>query len=219
MQDNVIKQTDEIEIDLGKIFRALARSWLAIVLSALLGAGGFAWVTEHLIPPRYESGVMFYVCSVSGEMLSSEDLSIARKLVESCMVLLNTRETQQGILDHTGLDYSCKDLEERITAEAMGETEFFRVTVSGEDPVEAERIADAIGAILPGRISVLIDGFSVKVADAAVLPSQATEPDGLLSALTGFSLGIILSVTIIVVRTLPAAARKQTSNQNRKSET
>lgn len=219
MQDNVIKQTDEIEIDLGKIFRALARHWLAIVLSALLGAGVFSWVTGCLIPPRYESGVMFYVCSVSGEVLSPEDLSIARKLVESCMVLLNTRETQQGILDHTGMDMSCKELEERITAEAMGETEFFRVTVSGENPVEAERIADAIGAILPGRISVLIDGFSVRVADAAVLPSEATEPDGLRSALTGFLLGAVLSVTVIAVKAQLMAPGSVISHRNKKRGT
>ena len=217
MQNNLINQTDEVEIELGKIFRALARQWMALALSAFLGAGGAVWVTSCLLPPRYESGVMFYVCSESGEVLSSEDLSTARKLVESCMVLLNTRETQQGILDHTGMEYSCDDLEERITAEAMGDTELFQVTVSGENPVEAERIADAIGEILPGRISALIDGFSVKVADAAILPGKATEPNGLRSALTGAGLGLVLTVTVVTVRTLQASAREQRSGKNKNS--
>ena len=84
----------------------------------------------------------------------------------------------------------------------MGETEFFLVTVSGEDPVEAEKIADAIGAVLPGRVSTLVEGFSVKVADAAVLPSEPSDPDSLGTALKGFALGAILSITVIVVHTL-----------------
>lgn len=217
MQDNLMEQPDEVEIELGKIFRTLARRWRAIVLSALLGAGMAAVVTGCLIPPRYESGVMFYVCSDSGEMLSSEDLSTARKLVESCMVLLNTRETQQGILDHTGMEYTCEDLEERITAEAMGETELFQVTVTGENPVEAERIADAIGEILPGRISALIDGFSVRVADAAILPGKAEESGGLRSALTGAGLGMIFSVSVISIQTLRASSQKQRSGNNKNS--
>lgn len=208
-----MKQTDEIEIDLERLFRALTRHWLALLLSGVLGAGIFFWGAENLIPPHYESGVMFYVCSAAGEDLSSEDLSIARKLVESCMVVLNTRETQQGILDSTGLDYTCQALEKKISAEAMGQTEFFRVTVSGEDPVEAETIADAIGAVLPGRISGLLEGFSVKVADAAVLPSEASGPDGLRGAVTGFVLGTVLSAVVISL----GALRPDSSQRKRKS--
>lgn len=217
MQDDLMEQPDEVEIELGKLFRTLARRWKTIVLSALLGAGLAVYVTACLIPPRYESGVMFYVCSDSGQRLSSEDLSTARKLVESCMVLLDTRETQQGILDYTGMEFSCEDLEERITAEAMGDTELFQVTVTGENPVEAERIADAIGEILPGRVSALIDGFSVKVADAAILPGKAVESGGLRSALTGGGLGLLLSVSVISFRTLRDSFQKQKPGNNKNS--
>lgn len=199
----------EIVIDLGKCIQAVLLRWKTVALAGLMLAAVVLAGTSFLVPPEYESGVMFYVCSAAGEELSSENLSIARKLVESCMVVLNTRQTQQGILDHTGMDISCQELEKRISAEAMGQTEFFRVTVTGGDPVEAERTADAIGAVLPGRVSALIEGFSVKVADAAVLPSEPDGPDSLRSALSGFGLGMILSAALIILQTLVKENRRR----------
>lgn len=200
-------QTGEIEIDLIRLIRAVRRRWLPILLSILLGAGVF-FAGARLLPARYESGVMIYVCSDSGEELSSEHLSIARKLVESCMVLLNTRQTQQGILDHTGLPLTCGELEQRIRAEAMGDTEFFYVTVTGADPVEAEQIADAIGEILPDRVGTLLEGYGVKVADAAVLPQEPSGPGAVRSALTGAALGLILGVSLALLADLKKQLRK-----------
>lgn len=200
-------QTEEIEIDLIRLIRAVKRRWLPVLLSILLGAGVF-FAGAQLLPARYESGVMIYVCSDSGEELSSEHLSIARKLVESCMVLLNTRQTQQGILDYTGLPLTCGELEQRIRAEAMGDTEFFYVTVTGSDPVEAERIADAVGAILPSRVGTLLEGYGVKVADAAVLPQEPSGPGTVRSALTGAALGLILSVSAALLADLKKQLRK-----------
>lgn len=185
---------EELEIDLARIFRALVRRWLPILLAALVTAGGFFLGAGYLVPPRYESGVMIYVYG--------GDLGTARKLVESCMVILTTRETQRAILAHAGVDRSCEDLDDMISAEAMGETEFFRVTVTGKDPVEAERIADAIAEVMPGQVSALIEGFSVKVADAAVLPMEASGPGSLRSVAMGFGLGAILSMTAVVITEL-----------------
>ena len=185
---------EELELDLDRIFRALIRRWLSILLAALLTAGGFFLGVKYLVPPNYESGVMIYVYG--------GDLGTARKLVESCMVILTTRQTQRAILAHAGVDRSCEDLDDMVTAQAMGETEFFRVTVTGKDPVEAERIADAIAEVMPGQVSALLEGFSVKVADAAVLPMESSGPGSLRSAAMGFALGAILRMTAIVMAEL-----------------
>lgn len=187
---------EELELDLDRIFRALIRRWLSILLAALLTAGGFFAGVRYLLPPRYESGVMIYVYGVEG------DLGTARKLVESCMVILTTRETQRAILAHAGVDRTCQDLDDMVTAQAMGETEFFKVTVTGKDPVEAERIADAIAEVMPGQVSALIEGFSVKVADAAVLPMESSGPGSLRSAAMGFALGALLRMSAIVLAEL-----------------
>lgn len=185
-----------LEIDLDRIFRALVRRWLSVFLAALMMAGGFFLGARYLVPPWYESGVMIYVYGVEG------DLGTARKLVESCMVILTTRQTQRAILEHAGVDRTCEDLDDMVSTEAMGDTEFFRVTVRGRDPVEAEQIADAIAEVMPGQVSALIEGFSVKVADAAVLPMEASGPGSLRSAAMGFALGAILRMTAIVIAEL-----------------
>lgn len=185
-----------LEIDLDRIFRALVRRWLSVFLAALMMAGGFFLGARYLVPPWYESGVMIYVYGVEG------DLGTARKLVESCMVILTTRQTQRAILEHAGVDWTCEDLDDMVSTEAMGDTEFFRVTVRGRDPVEAEQIADAIAEVMPGQVSALIEGFSVKVADAAVLPMEASGPGSLRSAAMGFALGAILRMTAIVIAEL-----------------
>lgn len=206
MQEKIMEQREEVEIDLRGLFRAVARRWLIIALvSGLCAAAVFA-VTWFGVAPRYESGVLFYVqngtAGEGSEGISSGNLATARNLVESYIVILNTRESLNGIIQASGVNRTCRELEKMITAEAVGETEFFEVTVTGEDPVEAEKIADAIAAILPGRISAVMEGTSVKVADAAVLPTRASSPGYLKNTVIGCLLGVLASVAVIVLREL-----------------
>ena len=206
MNEKDLQKNGEIEIDLGRVFRAvLSKIWVVAIASILCAAITFG-ATFFFITPKYESAAMFYVnnnnlsfgdASLS---ISSGDLSTSRNLVDSYIVILNTRETLVDVIDYAGVSRTYNSLKEMISSEAVNETEIFRVTVTSTDPQEAEKIANAIAYILPKRIGTIIDGTSAKVVDAAIVPTTPSSPSYPTNTIIGFLLGFVLSVGMIALR-------------------
>ena len=206
MNENQKKVNNEIEIDIGRILQAVMnRAWLVTLVSVLGAAIMFA-VTRFAITPMYQSSAMFYVnnnsLSVGNASLSisSSDLVTSRGLVDSYIVILNTKETLDLVIDEAQSSRSYSDLKGMISAGAVSETEIFRVTVTSPDPKEAALLADAISAVLPGRIGSIIEGSSAKIVDTAVEASAPSSPSYSKNILIGFALGFLLSAGLIVIQ-------------------
>lgn len=202
-ENKVIEKNEELEIDLQRLFTALLRKIWMIVLASVVGAFLAFGVTQWFITPLYESTAMFYVnngsLSVGGASLnlSSSDLSVSKSLVDSYIVILNTRETLNDVADYAEVDHTYAELKDMISASAVNSTEIFQVVVTSPDPQEAEDIADAISYILPRRISKIVEGTSAEIVDHAVLPAKASSPNKVRNTELGFLLGLVLSVGAI----------------------
>ena len=208
MEVNKKQVNEKMSIDLGRALQALLKNGLMISLVAVLCAVVVLVGTFLFITPKYESAAMFYVnnnnlsfgdTSVS---ISSGDLSTSRNLVDSYIVILNTRETLVDVIDYAGVSYSYKELQQMITAAAVNETEIFRVVVQSPDPQEAEKIANAIAYILPKRIGKIIDGTTAKVVDTAIVASRPSSPNYTVNTLIGFLIGLVAMAGVVVLRTI-----------------
>ena len=203
--DNKTIKNEEIEIDLARLLGALMkRAWLigiVAVLCAVLTLVG----TVLFITPKYEASSMFYVNNSSlslGDMdvsISTSDISASKSLVKTYIVILTARETLNDVIDYAGVDRTYNELKKMIHAEAVNSTEVFQVTVTSEDPVEAEQIADAIAYILPKRIANIIQGTTATVVDSAILPLGASSPSYTKNTLIGFALGLVAICAVLVV--------------------
>lgn len=205
MDEKMINKEDAMGVDLQRLLSTLLnKSWLIVLVSVAM-AVLILLGTIFLITPQYESAAMFYVNNNAFSVgdasfsLSSGDLSTSRNLVESYIVILNTRETIKDVIDYAGVSRSYEEVTKMIAAGAVNETEIFEVVVTSPDPVEAEQIASAIAYILPKRISSIIEGTSAKVADAAVVPVKPSSPSYTNNTIIGFLLGFVLAVGGIVL--------------------
>ena len=206
MEDKNRDKVDEMEIDLGRIFRAVVdRAWLVAIVAVLCAVLTFVG-TFFLVTPKYTSAAMFYVNNNSFSLgdaslsISSGDLTTSRNLVDSYLVILNTRETLNDVIDYAGANRTYSELKKMIASQSVNETEIFEVAVTSTNAQEAERLANAIAYILPKRIGTIIDGTSAKVVDAAVVPSQPSSPSYPTNTVIGFLLGFMVTVGIIAVR-------------------
>lgn len=206
MTEEMNNREEFVEINFKRLIDAvLQKSWtiflVATICSAVILVGTIFFVT-----PQYEASAMFYInnsdISVGGASLSltASDISASRGLVDTYIVILNTRETMNHVIDYAGVDLSYSQIRGMISAEAVEETEVFRVTVESPNPNEAEIIANAIAYILPKRISSIVEGTSAKVVDAAVLPTSPSSPSYTRNTMLGFALGLLMSVGVIVLR-------------------
>ena len=171
------------EIDLDRVISALkAKAWL-LVLAAVVGATLCFCCAKFLVTPKYQARSIFYVNNSAMTMneglsgISSADITASRGLVESYIVILNTRETLVEILEEAKSSRTPEELEKILDARAVNATELFQVVAESTDPIEAEELADAVARVLPRRIASIVEGSSAKVVDAAILPSRPSSPD------------------------------------------
>ena len=199
------KSSEYYEIDLMQLLGRLWQKVWVIVSAAVIGAVAAFIVAAFVIPPKYEAQALMYVNNSSFSVgstklsISSAELSAAQSLVDTYIVILNSRPTLLEVIYDTKVDYDVDELEEMISAEAVNNTEVFKITVTDKDPKEAELIANAIVDILPGRIADIVDGSSVRTVEWAVVPSEKSSPNITLFTLIGLLAGTAVSVMVLII--------------------
>lgn len=194
---------DYKEIDLLRLAGALLRRAWAIILSMVLfGVAAFSYA-YFFVTPLYESSALMYVnnssFSVGSTAISMADLNASKSLVDTYLVIMETRMTLNDVIKQAQLDYSYEELREMIRAASVNGTEVFRITVTSPDPIEAERIANTIVEVLPKKIEKIMDGSSVRAVDYAAVPERKSSPSITKYTALGMVLGFLISSAIIVL--------------------
>lgn len=180
------------------------RIWLIILCGLLFAGIGFS-ISKFTIAPTYSSEVKLYVNNKSVSAgnpdysISSADLTAAQSLVRTYGEILNSRSTLERVIEKADLDYTWKELSQMIQYAPANNTEIMRVTVTCKDPYEASEIANTIAEVLSIRISEIIDGSTMEVADPAVPNTQKVAPSITKYTANGLLIGVIISVGILGV--------------------
>ena len=207
MNENTkIENNSMIEIDIKRIWKAIwSRFWI-VCLSAILCAIISLTGTVLFITPTYQSSAMFYVNNNSLSVgdasfsLTSSDITAAKSLVDTYIVILKSRACLNEVIDYTDSDLSYSELRSMISAAAVNSTEIFEIEVTSPDPEEAEVLANAIAYILPKRISSIVEGTSANIVDYAVKASSPSSPSYSKNTMLGIVVGLFFSVAIISIR-------------------
>ena len=206
MNERVAVKGEAVEVDIWRLMSAIWHGKWMIALVAVLSAVLTYLGSCYLVTPLYQSSAMFYVNNTAFSVgdaalsISAGDISAAKSLVNSYIVILQTRESLNEVIELAEVSLTYEDLEEMIVAASVDTTEVFEVIVTSEDPYEAERIASAITQILPSRISHIIEGTSARIVDTAVIPSKPSFPNSVGNAIIGFLLGASITASIIILR-------------------
>ena len=201
------KQAD-FEIDLFKLIRFLWSKALVIILIALL-VGSLVFAATYLfITPTYKATASIYVNNSSISLgasrltISNSELAASNGLVSTYVFILKSRTTMEDVIAQAGLPYNYMQLSNMVEAKPVASTAAFNVTVTSTSPTEAELIANTIAAVLPERISEIVDGSNVRIVDFAIVPSSRSAPSFLKNTLLGIVVGGFLAVLIFSIRFL-----------------
>lgn len=206
MNENKTERNEEMQIDMQRLWAAIRHKKWLILMTSIVTAVAVFLVSIFLITPLYQSTAMFYVNNYaqmeSTGSITSSDISASKNLVDSYIVILNTRATLTEIIDYAGVDRTCEELADMLDASSVNATEIFQVVVTSPDPQEAAVIASAIAQVLPQRISSILDGTSAHVVDEAVVPLEPSSPNYTINTLVGFLAGLILSLCAVIIQSL-----------------
>lgn len=203
------RKTEEVEeIDLLKLFGALWRKSLIIILVSIIFAIGTFGFTLMFIEPKYEATASMYVNNssfsfgASSFSISSSELSASTGLVDTYIYILKSRTTLEDVIAKANVPYDYEEISEMINASAVSGTAAFDVTVESTSPTEAELIANTVAQVLPERISEIVDGSSVRIVDYAIVPAHRASPSYFKNTALGFLIGMLISVGIVTVKFL-----------------
>ena len=198
-----LETNDEIEIDLRKLFLVL---WNRIWIIALAGIATAILAYEYTyfnVTPLYRSDVTLYVNNINinsdATGFSSTQLQAVQGLASTYMVILESRSVMEAVAQRTGLPYTTAQLQSMVSASSVDDTEVFRVNVVNPDPETAATIANAIANILPGKISQIVEGSSVRVVDYAKAATSPSSPNYKKNTMIGLMIGVAISVGLIVL--------------------
>ena len=191
-----------MELDLKKTVDVLLSKVWTIVAATLVGAMLFLIVNIFFVTPKYTSTALLYVSNVSERktsVVTTSDVAVSKQLVDTCVVILNSRTVLDKVAEQAALGYSATQIKKMISAQSVSSTEVFRISVTHTNPQEAQIIADAILKVAPSEIKRVINAGAVSIIDYATLPLAPSSPNIPKNTVLGAILGAILAISIILL--------------------
>ncbi len=210
---------ENIEIDLKDLFKViLKRLWIVVLCAVLLGTAVLVY-TVNFVTPQYQASVTIYVNNNSGKTdgtyISSSDLAVALRLVETYVNIIQSDTVLEKVIAETGLKLSADQVRGMISAEVIGETEMFKVTVRTPNPQISADLANAIATVAPNEIVTIIEGSSAKIIDYAKVPKTYSSPNYTLNTIVGGIVGAGLAILIFLLQMLMDAQIKSEEDLTR----
>lgn len=195
---------------LEKILWIIKTKMKYIILYLLISALAFGAYASFTQKSTYVASISFYVYSNPDYVqdtnvnLSSTEISQAKTLLDSYMLILKSSTFLNSVKEKTGLNqYSISALKSRISAAAVSNTAVFTVSVYDANPVNAMNIANAIGDLAPDQIIRVVKSGGIEVLDAAELPTVPYASTNVIKYVAiGAAIGFLLSLLYFLIKGL-----------------
>lgn len=190
---------EELHLTPRELLQAIARRLHWVLLAALLGGTLGFCLCRFWLPPQYTATGSLYVSIPGSESAdpgtASAALTAAQKLVNTCLVLLESDRVLDRAAQQIAPDCTAKELRSMLSAACLGNTEALSISVTHRDPQTAMGIANAILDTAPAEILRIVHTGRIEVVDRAVLPVQPDAPTpwqatALGGCVTGLSAGL-----------------------------
>ena len=196
-------EEDEIEIDLGALFRVLWKKAGYIIAAGILcGAIAFG-ASRMLLTPQYDSTTKFFVLSKNEDGQSTySNVVMGSYMTQDYIELIKSRTVLERVSSRLGLDMSLNALSESITVSNPTDTHIMQITVRNPEPETAQKIADAVREEAGKHIKEVTDIDAVNTVDVANLPLHKASPLNGRNGVLGALLGVILTSCFFVIKYL-----------------
>ena len=203
MEENTIRQTDEIEIDLWEICLVLIHNLALIISVGIMVALGAFLFTQLLVTPTYESTTKIYILNKQeNASVTYSDIQLGTQLTKDYAELIQSRFILEEVVQGMGLDLTYEQMKEKVSVTTPTDTRILAITVKDSDPVMAMKMANAIREAAAVHIMNVMDIQAVNVAETANMPMKKSSPSVLKNTFIGGLLGVFLIIAVVLVRYL-----------------
>src|SRR5699024_21468 len=191
----------EETISLKEIFEVI-KSRILLIIAFVIGAGLIAAIVSFFIlTPTYESSSQIIVNQKESDQNAEVDVNNIRSNVEiinTYNVIFKSNAILDQVVDNLKLDYSAKQLKDKIDVSSEEDSQVVTVSVTDEDPTEAAAIANMTVETFKKDIPELMNIDNVNILTKAELDDDPSPvaPRPMLNIAIGLVLGAMLGVGI-----------------------
>lgn len=196
------QDSDELEIDILQVLRALKKKLWLIILVAILFGGGAGAFSKYVLIPQYKSTSMVYIVSKETTLTSLADLQIGSQLTQDYKIIIKSRPVLEEVINQLKLPWEYETLKKKIDIENPSNTRILSITVQDSDPRLAKDIADAVARISSEYIGDIMEMIPPKMIEEGVVPTRKSSPSNGKNAVIGAMTGMILICGYITVKVI-----------------
>ena len=204
MNKNQFLETDEMEIDLAELFRALLRKWWLIAVTALLATAIAIGITKFAITPKYQSQAMIYILTKTTSVTSMVDLQIGEAITGDFEIIATSKPVIDAAIEEIkrteNVTFTRKDIKEMLTITNEDDTRILMIRAIHENPEYACWVANAIADATSERMAEIMKSDPPTTVERAEVENVPVSPSLLKNAVIGFMLGAIAICGLLLVQ-------------------
>jgi capsular exopolysaccharide synthesis family protein len=191
-----------------RAFLDVLRRRFALMVAVVLAVVALAAAATWMLTPVYESSARIYVsapesetnAAAAGGVLSEQRVAAYVEIVDSSLLA-------DKVSTELGLNESLKEMKDKVSAAAVGETTVLEIKVRDTNANDAQAIAQAYAENLVNTAADIESpsddtGTPVKVTiiDPATLPDSPAFPQPVLNLTLALIFGLVLAVALALLR-------------------
>lgn len=158
--------SENIELDIGQLLRALMKKARYIVLiTVVVAMAGLAFSVLTTKPVYQAKAKMIVNADTSRPNVDTNDLSASIKLVDTCTAIIESRTVLMPIIQALNLPDSSESLAAKISVASVNNTQVMEITVRYGDLQIAKSITEKILEVAPPVIVESLEAGSVKTVE------------------------------------------------------
>lgn len=193
-------EQDYIEIDLRKIWNEIKQNLLAIILVTMIFAGVAGGYSFFIATPQYQSTAKLYVLGSSTSITSLADIQVGSSLTNDYRELITGRPVLMQVKKNLGLEYSYKEMQEKVSVETPSDTRLVNISVVTDDPGLSRDIANEIANVSKKQISHIMDTDQPSIAERAVAARKPIKPQKIKIILLGVIVGLFIGCAYYAIK-------------------
>lgn len=189
----------ETTLDLTTVWHMIRKHLRLLIALTLCVTAIAAGVTMFLITPKYTSSALLYVENkqTQTESLNINDLNVAQKLVNTCVIIFENDVVLQKVQDALGLQYGKEEFRKMVSLTSVNNTEVLKVEATSANAGEAAGIVNTLIAIAPQEFTRIVKSGSIELVSPGAVSSSPSSPKVAVNIAVGFAVGMVLSLLVV----------------------
>lgn len=198
-EQEMIKNDEEIEINLGELFAVLKSQYKLIVISILVMTIIAGIVTTFFISRKYQSTASIYPKpEVSEGIVDYTQINANNLMVNNYIEMLKGNNIQSQVADTLGL--TTKEISRCVSISNQTNTQIISISATTTDPQLSKDIVDELVSTFKKEAKDTLNINNISTIDQAQLATTPVSPNLKMNLIIGALIGAFLSVGYIFIK-------------------